>query len=33
MVDGRLILRDFEEMACIDVRANQKLTLNSGKES
>lgn len=32
MVDGRLILRDFEEMACIDVRANQKLTLNSGKE-
>ncbi len=32
MVDGRLILRDFDEMACVDVRANQKLTLNSGKE-
>lgn len=27
LVDGRLILRDFEEMICLDVRANPQLTL------
>ena len=31
LVDGRLLLRDFEEMVCLDVRANQELTLNGGK--
>lgn len=31
LVDGRLLLRDFEEMICLDVRANQELTLNGGK--
>jgi outer membrane protein assembly factor BamB len=28
LVDGRLLLRDFEEMICLDVRANPQLTLN-----
>lgn len=28
MVDGRLLLRDFDEMICLDVRANPQLTLN-----
>ena len=28
LVDGRLVLRDFEEMTCLDVRANPQLTLN-----
>jgi len=32
-VDGRLVLRDFEEMICLDVRANSQLTLNRGKGS
>jgi len=33
LVDGRLLLRDFEEMICLDVRPNPQLTLNRGKES
>jgi len=33
LVDGRLVLRDFEEMICLDVRANHQLTLNGGKGS
>ena len=33
IVDGRLVLRDFEEMICLDVRANPQLTLNRGKGS
>ncbi len=28
MVDGRLLLRDFEEMICLDVRAQPQLTLS-----
>lgn len=31
LADGRLVLRDFEEMICLDVRANPQLTLNGGK--
>lgn len=30
-VDGRLVLRDFEEMICLDLRANPQLTLNEGR--
>jgi outer membrane protein assembly factor BamB len=33
LVDGRLILRDFEEMICLEVRADPQLTLQSGKGS
>jgi outer membrane protein assembly factor BamB len=33
LVDGRLILRDFEEMVCLDVRSNQQLTFKAGKGS
>jgi outer membrane protein assembly factor BamB len=29
LVDGRLLLRDFEEMICLDVRANPQLSLNT----
>lgn len=31
LVDGRLLLRDFEEMICLDVRAQPQLTLNRAR--
>jgi hypothetical protein len=33
LVDGRLILRDFEEMICLDVRADPQLSLNGTRGS
>lgn len=33
LVDGRLLLRDFEEMICLDVRANPQLSLNEERKS
>jgi hypothetical protein len=31
LVDGRLLLRDFEELICLDVRATPQITLNELK--